>query len=213
MENVIKYFESLEQRLAALEAAAKADAALEAAQETVIAGLQAKIEELEAKIAELEARPAAAPVVETEPEVEVELVFDEEEPEAPETPEEPIVPETPEIPEKPEEPVAQEPEPEPKPVVEEQPKAEPKEEPKAAFSAQVGAPVDDIRKAISIGDRFLFIRELFGGNGEALQKTIDELNKLASLEEAEALVRKRFHWDEESAAAQLFMNILKRRFS
>lgn len=211
MENVIKYFESLEQRLAALETAAKADAALEAAQETVIAGLQAKIEELEAKIAELEARPAATPVVETEPEVEVELVFDEEEPKAPETPEEPEkseepeVPVVPEIPEKPEEPV----EPEPEPVVEEQPKAEPK----AAFSAQVGAPVDDIRKAISIGDRFLFIRELFGGNGEALQKTIDELNKQASLADAEALVRKRFHWDEESAAAQLFMNILKRRFS
>lgn len=201
MENVIKYFESLEQRLAALEAAAKTDAALEAAQETVIAGLHAKIEELEAKIAELEARPAAAPVVETEPEVEVELVFDEEEPEAPETPEEPEEPVVPEIPE------------EQEPIVEEQPKVEPEAEPKAAFSAQVGAPVDDIRKAISIGDRFLFIRELFGGNGEALQKTIDELNKLSSLEEAEALVRKRFHWDEESAAAQLFMNILKRRFS
>ena len=44
------------------------------AQEAVIAGLQAKVEELEAKIAELEARPVAAPVVESEPEVEVELV-------------------------------------------------------------------------------------------------------------------------------------------
>lgn len=202
MENVIKYFESLEQRLAALEARV---AELEAREPEVVEKVvEVPVEKVVEKIVEVpvekvvEVEKIVEKIVEvpaSEPEVEVELVFDEEEPEVPETPEEP-------------EPVV-----EPKEQPKAEPVAEPKAEPKAAFSAQVGAPVDDIRKAISIGDRFLFIRELFGGNGEALQKTIDELNKLSSLEEAEALVRKRFHWDEETPAAQLFMNILKRRFS
>lgn len=72
--------------------------------------------------------------------------------------------------------------------------------------------VSDIKKAISLGDRFLFQRELFGGNGELMAKTIAELNKLSSLNEAEAFIDKRFSWDKESSTYELFYNILKRRW-
>ncbi len=72
--------------------------------------------------------------------------------------------------------------------------------------------VDDIRKAISLGDRFLFQRELFGGDGEKMTKTINALNELTSLEAAMAYIEKRFNWDKESQAYELFDNILRRRF-
>ena len=76
-----------------------------------------------------------------------------------------------------------------------------------------GTAVEDIRQAISLGDRFLFQRELFAGNGELMQKTLDEINSLNSLSEAMDYVLNNFEWDKESTAVQLFENVLKRRFS
>ena len=76
-----------------------------------------------------------------------------------------------------------------------------------------GTAVEDIRQAISLGDRFLFQRELFAGNGELMQKTLDEINGLGSLSEAMDYVLDNFDWDKESTAVQLFENVLKRRFS
>ncbi len=83
---------------------------------------------------------------------------------------------------------------------------------KPATTATLLPPIEDIRKAISLGDRFLFQRELFAGNGELMNKTIDKLNSLSSLEEAQAYIGKHFQWDTESQAYELFMNILKRRW-
>ncbi len=73
-------------------------------------------------------------------------------------------------------------------------------------------PISDIRKAISLGDRFLFQRELFANNGELMHKTIDKLNTLSSLEDALAYIYKNFDWNTESQAYELFINILKRRW-
>lgn len=198
MEEFVKYIKSLEQRLAALEAAE----AKEAAQEAQIAELAAKITELEARIAELEARPAAVVEVETEPEVEVEFEWGEDEDDD-ETELSSYENETPQG--------GYENEVEPEPVKEPEVKVEP-EKPAATFSASIGAPVDDIRKAISLGDRFLFVRELFGGKGEALQVVIDELNKMSSIEEANAYLDSHFQWDKEAKSYELFQNVLKRRF-
>lgn len=83
----------------------------------------------------------------------------------------------------------------------------------AQNNAGVNLPhVDDMRKAMSLGDRFLFQRELFQGDGEKMNKTIDQLNGLKSMDEAMLYIGKRFQWDTESQAYELFLNILKRRF-
>jgi len=74
-----------------------------------------------------------------------------------------------------------------------------------------GAPVNDIRHAISLGDRFLFQRELFAGNGEQMQKTLDEINRLRSYKDAVAYIE-RFGWNTESSTYELFLNVLRRRF-
>lgn len=188
MTELIKYFESLEARIAALEEAQQTH-------EAVIASLEAEIEELKA-------RPAAEPqivekvvekIVEKPVEVIKEVVVEKPEP---------IVEPEPEVPAA--EPVVEEPEPivAPEPVVEEQ------VSPKAAV---YGKAVDDIRLAISLGDRFLYQRELFGQNAELMQRTLTELNELGSYEEAIQYIS-RFNWDSESNTYQQFLITLHRRF-
>ena len=212
MNELIEYFKKIEARLAALELAQQAkpeqdnsalQQELEAVSEqvsalmTTLTNLQEQLATYQEAQAELESR-----MDELESRAEFDLPdedgFDEdEEPETPEEPEE----------EEPMLPIAEE-EPEPEPEV-----PEAQEEPEIPEVPHSVVPkVSDIKKAISLGDRFLFPRELFGGNGELMAKTIADLNKLGSLDEAEAFIEKRFSWDKDSSAYELFYNILKRRW-
>ncbi len=175
--------------------------------------------QLETKLAEL---PEPAPEEEEQPEVEVEFYVDdsiadddqllsEEEQQVENTVEDMLVEEI-------ERDAVVEPEAEPAPAdiaeptpadtAEHAPATENREMPKGVTLPHV----DDIRKAISLGDRFLFQRELFGGDGEKMNKTIDVLNNLHSLDEAMEFIAKKFNWDTESQAYELFANILKRRY-
>ena len=205
MEELIKYFESLETRLAA------AEQSVAAAEERLLAQNQ-QITALEAKIAELENRPAPEPqviekIVEVEKPVEkiVEKIVEVEKPvvveEEPLTEEEPVeITETTETTEPTE--TTETTEPTATPVAQEKPS------PKAAI---YGKAVDDIHLAISLGDRFLFQRELFGQNAERLQRTLTELNELSSFDEAMDYIA-RFNWDTESKTYQQFLVTLHRRF-
>lgn len=201
------YIESLERRVAALEARMIATEQLNKA-------LADRLDTAEQRIAELEARPAAA----EEPEVEVELIMADEEPEAASAPADYTPAPEPE-PTKEEKPLpAEQPAPQPAPAPAPAPAPEPAPAPaeparQTVQSGLTGAPVSDIRQAISLGDRFLFQRELFGGNGELMQKTLDNLNALASLQEATEYTERHFNWDKESSATELFMNVMRRRFS
>lgn len=72
--------------------------------------------------------------------------------------------------------------------------------------------VDDIRLAINIGDRFRFQRELFGGNGEVLNKTLSYLNQLSKFSEAESFLKSKFGWGDDNVYAEEFLQIVKRRY-
>ena len=181
MEEVIKYFESLEARIAEYE---KRIAVLEEAQQTN----EAVIASMEAEIEELKSRPLPEPIVVEKP-VEISVSRDIEMSKEPD----PVK----------EEPVVEEPAPVVEPVVEEQ--ASPK-------AAVYGKPVDDIRQAISLGDRFLYQRELFGQNAELMQRTLTEINGLKSFDEAMSYINSRFQWDTESNSYQQFVVSLHRRF-
>ena len=177
MEEVIKYFEALEARIAALEA----------------------------QVAELQNRPMPEPQV-----IEKEVIK--------EVPVEKIVEVVKEVPvevstsrdlevsnDEPATPA------EPEPIVEPEPTPEPIEEPVSPKAAIYGKAVNDIRLAISLGDRFLYQRELFGQNAELMQRTLTELNELGSFDEALAYIS-RFNWDTESNSYQQFIVTLHRRF-
>ena len=185
MNELIKYFESLEERIATLEA---------------------QLATLEAEMDELKSRPAPEPqviekIVEVEKPVEVIKEVVVEKPVVVAAPVvEPEIPEVPETPAEPELPIA--PEPQPEPV---------KEEVVSPKAAVYGKAVDDIRQAISLGDRFLYQRELFGQNAELMQRTLTELNALGSFDEAVAYIN-RFGWDTESSTYQQFIVTLHRRF-
>ena len=231
MNELIKYFEALEARLAAQE---ERIARLEGVVSKFIE-LQPQLEENMKACSDLAERmnkilDEGIQVVQ-EPEVDVELVYPEDEEVTIELPEDAVSAEPAE--QKEAEPVA-----EPQPVVEEQvtsaepaeqkeeePVAEPQPEPAPQptpapqpdaprvpqQTSLFGAAVTDIRQAVSIGDRFLFQRELFGGNAEKLQQTLTELNSLHSFDEAVAFIE-RFGWDKQSPTHELFINVLRRRF-
>ena len=196
MEELIKYFESLEARLTA--------------QEQRIATLEAKVEALqnqpqpEPQVVE----KIVEKVVEVEKPVEVikEVIKEVMVEKQPEPIEEPVTPEEPVI----------EPEPVKEPVIPEEPVKGPEpelfEEPQASKAVLYGKPVDDIRQAISLGDRFLYQRELFGQNAELMQRTLTDLNALRSFDEAVSYIMTHFQWDADSSTYQQFIVTLHRRF-
>ena len=270
MEEIISYFEKLEKRLSALEAAE----AKEAAQEELIEALKRRVVELQTLTTALSARniqlenrlsalethqqtlvttvtdfiqqsacPSNAPANESEevkldeetglPELEVEFVDAPEEETSKETTEANIEKELKLI-TIPQETSEEEPMKEvafadiadamevtevapqreitvdkaPQPQVEEVRESAPVE-----VVSSVVPKVQELRKGITMGDRFLFQRELFSNNGELMNKTIDALNKLGSLEEAMAYTQQKFpNWNKESNAYELFTNLLKRRW-
>jgi len=75
-----------------------------------------------------------------------------------------------------------------------------------------GTRVNDIIKAISINDRLLFIKELFG-KAEVFTQTVKYLNSLQNFDEAQQYLNEAFpHWDNAGSAAQLFISIVRRRY-
>ena len=119
-----------------------------------------------------------------------------------------------------EEPVAEEPVAE-EPIVEEPVAEEPVADEEKVVAAETvapkanlyGKPVDDIKQAIALGDRFLFQRELFSQNVELMQRTFADINALHSFDEAIAYLDRHFDWDKESNTYALFLTALHRRFS
>lgn len=72
--------------------------------------------------------------------------------------------------------------------------------------------VDDIRQAISLGDRFRFQRELFRNNGEDMNKTLSYINMLATYKEVISFLLSKYGWQEDNEAVQDFFQIIKRKF-
>lgn len=73
-------------------------------------------------------------------------------------------------------------------------------------------PIADIKSVIGIGDRFLFIRELFNGNSDVFDETISYLNSLSSFEEASSYLFNKFSWNESQDTVSRFINIVKRKY-
>lgn len=72
--------------------------------------------------------------------------------------------------------------------------------------------IADLKDAISIGERFLFQRELFDGDGEKMINAFQKLNAMTSLAEAKKYLAQNFAWSDENACKAQFFEILKRKF-
>jgi hypothetical protein len=79
------------------------------------------------------------------------------------------------------------------------------------------APVRDLKKAIGINDRFLFVNELFRGDEMMYERSIKTINSFNIYAEAEYWIQRelkvKLSWSEQSEAAGLFLQLIRRRFA
>jgi hypothetical protein len=85
-------------------------------------------------------------------------------------------------------------------------------EPERFHNSVANKKIDDIRQAISIGDRFRFQRELFRNNGEEMNKMLNYINLLASFNEIETFLQKKYSWEADNTTVQDFYAIVRRKF-
>lgn len=75
-----------------------------------------------------------------------------------------------------------------------------------------GSPVRNIISAISLNDRVLFIKTLFGEDPLVFQESISALNSMSTMEEAEAYIGDRFpDWKMSSDVVYRFMMAVRRK--
>ena len=78
-------------------------------------------------------------------------------------------------------------------------------------------PVKDLRKAVGINDRFLFINELFRGDESMYERSIKTINSFNIYAEAEYWISRelklKLGWNNDHASVQQFDQLVKRRFS
>ncbi len=75
--------------------------------------------------------------------------------------------------------------------------------------------IENLKSAISINEKFIFINELFEGNLREYNETIETLNGFKNLEQAADfldLMRKKNFWDTGSNAFKKLKELLERRF-
>lgn len=79
------------------------------------------------------------------------------------------------------------------------------------------APIKDLRKAIGINDRFVFINDLFRGDEPMYERSIKTINNFNIFSEAEFWMRRELRlklaWDDDNPHVQHFYDLVRRRFS
>ena len=79
-------------------------------------------------------------------------------------------------------------------------------------TAMPGSPVKDVRSAIALMDRVLFINTLFGADAMAFQEALNQINQMQSLDEAvEYLAAIHPEWDFNSQTVYSFMMAVRRK--
>lgn len=78
-------------------------------------------------------------------------------------------------------------------------------------------PIKDLRKAVGINDRFLFISELFRGDESTYERSIKTINSFNIYAEAEYWINRelkvKLGWHNDNPTVQHFDQLIKRRFS
>ena len=84
---------------------------------------------------------------------------------------------------------------------------------KDVSSKMQSKPIQDIASAISLNDKFIFIRELFKGDKEQYLETIQILNNFDTYENAIGFLNENFDWDEENQNYERLKELVKRKFT
>jgi len=78
-------------------------------------------------------------------------------------------------------------------------------------------PVRDLKKAIGVNDRFVFVNELFRGDEVMYERSIKTINSFNVLQEAEFWMERelklKLAWDESKDVVRHFIQLVRRRFA
>ena len=79
------------------------------------------------------------------------------------------------------------------------------------------SPIRDLKKAIGINDRFVFINELFRGDEVMYERSLKTINSFRMFPEAEYWIERelkvKLGWEEQKPATRHFYQLVRRRFS
>jgi len=79
-----------------------------------------------------------------------------------------------------------------------------------------GQAVSDIKAAISLNDKLLFVKDLFNGYGMAYSEAIELVNRCKSFDEADRFLKSNYvvknSWGDKPNTVDKFYAILHRRF-
>lgn len=79
------------------------------------------------------------------------------------------------------------------------------------------SPIKDLKKAIGINDKFLFLSELFRGDEDAYERSLKTINAFNILAEAEYWINRelkvKLGWNDNNEVVQHFYHLVRRRFS
>ena len=68
-----------------------------------------------------------------------------------------------------------------------------------------------LRQTIAINDKFILLRDLFGGNNDYYEAAIEKLDSFDNLDDAMLYIYDHFHWNPNSEGARLLMELLARK--
>lgn len=73
--------------------------------------------------------------------------------------------------------------------------------------------ITDLKQAIGINDKFLLLRDLFGGDIERYERTIDRLNEFDDLDDCIIYISENYDWNPSSDGVRFLMELLERKLS
>jgi hypothetical protein len=78
-------------------------------------------------------------------------------------------------------------------------------------------PISDIKLAITLNDKLLYVKDLFNGYNLAYSEAIEILNRFNTFEEAQRFLRTNYvtknNWEGKQATADKFYALLRRRYA
>jgi hypothetical protein len=77
------------------------------------------------------------------------------------------------------------------------------------------SPIPDLKKAIGLNQKFLFINTLFSGDAIAYDEAVSDINRMSAYADAEnkcSELRLKYKWSDEEPATEQFKDLVERRF-
>ena len=73
--------------------------------------------------------------------------------------------------------------------------------------------ITELRQAIGLNDKFLMIKELFGGDAARYEATIDTLDEFDDLDECIIYIVENFRWNPDLEATKLLVSLIERKLA